>query len=79
MAGSDSSRTAQLKTQQHELVKSYAVYDGLMRPTAIYTAHTDAAHNTPCSVVFYEYFDPSSTAVLKMKEANAVWDSAWDI
>lgn len=79
MAGSDSSRTQQLKTQQAELSKAYTVYDGQQRPIEIYTVHTDAAHNTPCSVVRYAYVNPTSSLVEKMKEANALWDSSWDI
>lgn len=69
----------QLKTQQAEFVKSYAVIDGQQRITAIYTVYTDAPHNTPCGVVYYEYLNLTSNVVVKMKEDNSFWDSSWDI
>lgn len=68
-----------LKTQQNELVKSYTVYDGQQRPIEIYTVHTDAVDNTPCSVVYYDYLNATSSLVTKMKEDNAFWLATWDI
>lgn len=74
-----SRRTQGLKTQQHELVKQFVVFDIAERPIEVYTAHTDAAHGTPCTVIYYEYINPTSSLILKMKEDTATWDSAWDI
>ena len=53
MAGED--RTSRLKTTAYELVKQYITYDGSDRVEYVYTAHTDAAHGTPCTRTQYEY------------------------
>lgn len=79
MAGSNSLTTQQLKTQSEEFIKTYTLYDGIGRPDIIYTAPTDLEHSGNCSQVKYEYINLTSFKVLKMKESNGIWDSAWDI
>ena len=72
-------REVGLKNQAHNLTKQYIIYDGAGRPTDIYTVHTDAGDNTPCTRVQYEYESPTSSNVTKMKESAATWDATWDI
>jgi hypothetical protein len=72
-----SARLQGLKTQANELVKQFIVYDVNGRPTQVYTAHTDAVQDTPCTLVTYQYVGASSR-VEKMKESNATWDVSYD-
>ena len=74
----DEDRTSRLKTTAYELVKQYVTYDGSDRTSIVYTAHTDAAHGTPCTKTTYTYVGVSSR-VLKRKEENTTWDSSYDI
>jgi hypothetical protein len=76
MANED--RTSNLKTTAYELVKQYVEYDASDRTEYVYTAHTDAADGTPCTVTQYVY-DGVSSRVIKRKESNATWDETWDI
>jgi hypothetical protein len=76
---SDSLATAALKTQAHELVKQFNVYDGSGRLTTVYTARFGAETGTPCSRVDYTYLNPTSGLVEKMRESNDVWNSSYDI
>lgn len=70
---------ANLKTSFGQYIKTYSVYDPIsFLLTEFYEAPADAADGTPCMVTYFEY-DGASTRVLKQKEADAVWDSAWDI
>lgn len=70
--------TGHLKTQAHELVKQHIEYDGSNRAEYVYTVHSDAEDNTPCSVTRYSY-DGISSRVVFMKEYTSAWDSAWDL
>lgn len=72
-------QTELLKTQEEELIKSYSVYDVTDRPTTIYTAAANAINGAPCTKVDYEYRDPASQQILKMRESYSTWNSAWDI
>jgi hypothetical protein len=72
------SKTDLLTTQRSELIKSYTEFDIESRVEYIYTAPTDAVHNTPCSVVQYVYIGANSQQILAMKEGKARWDGAWD-
>ena len=69
--------TGHLKTQLHELVKQYVVYDGQARAEYVYTVRADAADQTPCSVVRYAYVG-SSSRVEYMKEYTGIWDASWE-
>ncbi len=73
------SKTDLLSTQRDELIKSYTLFDIEGRVEYIYTAPTDAVHNTPCTVVQYVYVGPNTTQILAMKEGKARWDGAWDV
>lgn len=73
------STTDGLKTQAHELVKQFIVYDGSNRITDVYTAPAGAANGTPCTRVTYTYVSPVSSLVEKMQESNDTWSSAYDI
>jgi len=71
-------KTEQLKTHAHELVKQYFVYDISLRCTDMYTASYDAANGAPCLRTQYSY-DGSSSRIVKRKETNSTWDSTWDM
>lgn len=73
------STTDNLKTQAHELVKQFVIYDGNNRITSVYTAPAAAVDGTPCTLVTYAYLTPTSSLVEKMREANSTWSSAYDI
>lgn len=75
----NSEATAGLDTQAKELMKQYIVYDGQSRPQTIYTAYYKAGTGTPCTRVDYEYINPTSTQVQKMRESVDVWDASYDI
>jgi len=81
MAGGvdNSSRQMGLVTQGNELIKQFSTIDAQGRVEFIYTAHRDAKQGEFCTVVQYTYFNPTTTMVEKMKEDNAVWQSAYDI
>lgn len=74
-----SSGQLQVKTSQNQFIKTFAVYDPItFLLTEFYEAASDTGHGKPCMVTYFEY-DGASTRVLKQKEAEATWDSAWDI
>lgn len=73
-----SADTNQLKTQLHEQLKQHVEFDGSARPEYVYTARTDAADGTPCSVVRYAYVGATSKVEF-MKEYIGAWDSDWDL
>lgn len=70
--------TGHLKTNQHEMIKSYITYDGSDRMSVVYEARADAVANTPCMKTTYTYVSTSSR-VEKMKEETAVWSLSYDI
>lgn len=72
------SKTDQLKTHAHELVKQYIEYDGQNRVSKVYTAATFADDGAPCEVTEYIYISPTSTLLKARKEGLSEWDSAWD-
>lgn len=72
------SKTDLLTTQRSEFIKSYTTFDIEGRIEYIYTAPTDAVHNTPCTVVQYVYVGANTTQIKAMKEGKARWDEAWD-
>ena len=67
-----------LKSQAHELVKQFIVYDGSSRPTDVYTAQLSAVTGTQCIRTTYTY-SGSTSLVLKRKEYYDVWSSTYDI
>ena len=71
-------KTEQLKSHAHELVKQYFEYDVSLRCTAMYTAGSDQVDGGPCMKTEYEY-DGSSSRIAKRKESNSTWDDTWDI
>lgn len=70
--------TGHLKTNLHELVKQYVIYDGSGRMTDVYEARADAVQATPCLRTQYTY-DGVSSRVEKRKESAAAWDITWDM
>ena len=72
------SDTGHLKTNLHEFVKQYVVYDGSGRTTHIYETREDAEHGSPCMLTQYTY-DGASNRIQKRKETVSAWDSAWDM
>lgn len=78
MADTPTTKTELLKSQLHELVKQYISYDVSDRPEYVYTASSDAADGTPCTVTQYVY-DGATSRVLKRKESYSNWDASWDI
>lgn len=79
MGTSTRAATSGLKTQAHELIKQFIVYDVNSRMQTIYTAPYLAADGEPCTRVDYEYVNATSTRVEKMRESNDVWSAAYDI
>ena len=77
--GLEINNTEHLKTQEGTLVKQWIVYDGVGRPSEIYTAETGAIDGKSCTKTEYEYVDATTSRVLKMKESNSNWDATWDI
>ena len=73
----NTSVTSALKTQAHELTKSYAIYNGSNQLETIYVAPAGATTGTPCSRVDYTY-DGSGNPI-KMRESNDVWNASYDI
>lgn len=71
--------TGLLKTNLHELVKKFVVYDGNSRPTDVYEARANAQDGDPCLRTQYAYVSPTSTLVEKQLEVAATWDADWDI
>lgn len=72
------SATQTLTSQGNELSKMYVALDAQDRPIAVYTAPTSAIQGSRCSLVEYEYFSPTSTIVVRMRETEATWQSAFD-
>lgn len=72
------SKTAELTTQRDELIKSHTEFDLEDRIEFIYTAPTDAVHNTPCTVVQYIYRGANTMQIRDMKEGKARWNGQWD-
>jgi hypothetical protein len=70
--------TSQLKTNLHELTKSYAVYDISSRISELYEARTNAGHGDPCIKTTLTYVG-LTLRVLKRKEEISTWDSSYDI
>lgn len=74
--GKIQNRTSLLKSQLHELSKTYILLDGEDRPWKIYSARTDAKDGDPCLITIYEYKDATSTIIIKRKEDDDIWVSA---
>ena len=79
MGTSTNQTTAQLKSQAHELSKSFTVFDSEDRPTSIYTAPATAVTGSKCTRVDYTYVSPTSGLVEKMQEYQDDWSAAYDI
>jgi hypothetical protein len=71
-------KTELLKSQMHELIKSYTTYDGSSRPQYIYVAQAGAANGDSCIRTEYTY-DGVSSRVVKRLESYQLWSSAYDI
>jgi len=71
--------TVHLKGQAVTLVKQFIVYDGVGRPSEVYTAETGAGNGKTCTKTTYQYINATSSNVERMKEENSVWDSTWDV
>lgn len=69
----------ELRTQAHEFVKTFTVYDAQDREIEIFTARTDAADGDVCSKITMTYRNATSTQVEKYKEERATWSAAYDI
>jgi len=78
MATSTRSATQTLTTQANERSKSYVVVDGNERMLQIYTAGESAVEGTKCTLVEYEYLNATSTTVVRMRETESQWQSAFD-
>jgi hypothetical protein len=78
MSAENPNDNGQLITNLREPVKQYIVYDVSNRPVIIYEARANALNDEPCFKTEYAY-DGATSRILKRKESNATWDSAWDL
>lgn len=70
-------RSAIIKSNINEEVKSKIFYDVQNRPIAIYEAQNIAVDGTPCLLTQYSYVGTSSL-VDYMKETEATWLTVWE-
>lgn len=77
----ETSTTAGLITNLHQLRKTYIIHDVLGRISAVYEAKEAAEVGEPCILTVYSYRSVTTSNVRTQKEYNSVWDpdnQDWD-
>lgn len=78
MSNNDYNHTELIKTLKNEQLKERYVYDVNGRKVAVIQTRSRAKHGEKALVTYYAY-NGATTTVLRMREAETTWDSAWDI
>lgn len=71
-------KSGYVKTHSLENIKQYIAYDGSNRMEYVYEARANAADGEPCLLTQYVY-SGNTGRIIKMKETESVWSSAYDV
>lgn len=77
----ETSKTANLLTNLHQLRKTYIIYDTQGRISATYEAKDNAGSGEPCLLTVYSYRGVATSNIRTQKEYNSNWDpdnQGWD-